>query len=68
MDDSGKAVERHARLKEIFLRAVELDEEDRRRFVEDACGEDAELRAELESLLNHHTRIEAELDPTARLP
>ena len=67
MDGSGKAIERHARLKELFLGAAELDGEDRRRFVEEACGEDAELRAELESLLDHHTRIEAEVDPNARV-
>lgn len=58
MDENGKAIERHARLKELFLWAVELDMEDQRRFVEDVCGEDAELRAELESLLDHHLQIE----------
>ena len=46
--------ERHARLKALFLRALELDEKDRSRFVYDACKAEPELRAELESLLAHH--------------
>ena len=51
LDRNCKTVERHTRLKELFFRAIELDQKDRRRFVVEACGEDAELRAELESLL-----------------
>lgn len=55
---NDKAVNRHARLRELFLRAVELDAEDRRRFVVEACGEDAELLADLESLMDHHLQVE----------
>ena len=53
-NQSSGVAERYARLKQLFFGAVELDGADRRRFVEEACGEDAELRAELESLLDCH--------------
>ena len=46
--------ERHARLKELFLQAIELEEGARGPFVQAACGVDLDLRAELESLLRHH--------------
>lgn len=49
-----QAIEHHVRLKELFFVAVELDGEERRRFVKSACGEDHALRADLESLLRHH--------------
>lgn len=49
--------EHHARLKKLFFQAIELEEEEeRRRFLDEACGADCELRAELESLLSHHRR------------
>ena len=46
--------ERHARLKELFLRVIELEEEARGPFIDTACGDDADLRSELESLLKYH--------------
>jgi len=46
--------ERHARLKELFLRVIEVEEEARGPFIAAACGDDAELRSELESLLKYH--------------
>ena len=49
-----QGIEYHARLKQLFFVAVELDGEERRRFVMWACCEDRELRADLESLLRHH--------------
>ena len=56
-DDEGSEIsERHARLRRLFFLAIGLEEEGRQTFVEEACGEDAELRAELESLLDHHRR------------
>jgi hypothetical protein len=58
LDRYDKAAEWHARLKELFFRGVELDRESRRRFVAEACGDDIELRGELESLLDHHLQIE----------
>lgn len=63
---NDEAVERHARLRELFLRAVELNLEDRQCFLDEACGEDGELRLELESLLDHHLRIEIPEQPDAR--
>ncbi len=51
------AIEYHARLKELFLVAVELAGEEQSRFVKSACGEDRELHADLESLLRHHHRV-----------
>jgi len=46
--------ERHARLKTLFLRVIELDEAARGPFLDAECGGDAGLRADLESLLEHH--------------
>ena len=42
--------EHHARVKELFFHAIELEEEERRRFLDEACGADCELRAELGSV------------------
>jgi tetratricopeptide (TPR) repeat protein len=44
----------HARAKDIFLDAVDISAADRHAFVERACGADAALRAEVESLLKFH--------------
>ncbi len=44
--------DRHARLRELFDSAIKLDSDSRQSFIEDACGGDAELRTELESLLH----------------
>ena len=52
-----QAIEYHARLKELFFVAVELDGEEQGRFVKSACGGDLELHADLESLLRHHHRV-----------
>ena len=50
------------RIEELFHGARELDPDDRARFLDDACGDDRDLRVEIESLLHHadnHTeRIE----------
>ena len=48
--------ERRARLKDLFFRAIELEERNRRRFLDETCGADSELRDELESLLRYHQR------------
>jgi serine/threonine-protein kinase len=45
--------ERHRRAKEIFLAALELEGSRRSDAVREACGEDGELRAEVESLLSY---------------
>jgi len=45
---------RWRRLEEIFAAARGLDGEARERFLDEACGGDSELRAEVASLLLHH--------------
>jgi serine/threonine protein kinase len=42
------------RLREIFERALPLDAERRREFLDGACGADASLRAQVEKLLSAH--------------
>ncbi len=44
---------RGMRVKELFQQAVELRPAERTTFLERACGSDAELRAEVQSLLTH---------------
>lgn len=44
--------ERHARISELFLAVRELTPEDRTAFLDDACGDDVELRSEVEALLS----------------
>ena len=43
--------ERFARLGEIFAHARDLPEDRRAAYVREACGDDAELRTEVEELL-----------------
>ncbi|MCP4203891.1 MAG: protein kinase [bacterium] len=42
-----------SRIRELFAAAVLLDPEERSAFLNDNCGEDAALRREVESLLDH---------------
>ena len=51
----------HERAKELFLHALSLPAGERSAFVADACGTDAQLRREVESLLEFH-------DTTGSLP
>ncbi|MHB8679776.1 MAG: serine/threonine-protein kinase [Rudaea sp.] len=53
---------RFARLQELFDAAIALAPEQRVRFVEQACGDDAALRAELEALLAADAQVH---DPLA---
>ena len=46
--------ERYAEIKRLFLHAIELAEDERTRFLDEACRTDAELRDQLESLLENH--------------
>ncbi len=46
--------ERHLRISELFEAARRLPAKDRAAFLEESCDGDAELRAEVESLLAHH--------------
>ncbi|MCA9119985.1 MAG: serine/threonine protein kinase [Planctomycetaceae bacterium] len=43
--------ERYSRVKDIFLQACELAEADRRALLAEQCGDDVELKQEVESLL-----------------
>jgi hypothetical protein len=45
--------ERYERVKAILLRIVDLPEAERGAVLEQACGADRELRAEVEALLAH---------------
>jgi non-specific serine/threonine protein kinase/serine/threonine-protein kinase len=45
--------ERYERVSKLFTRALELDGEQRDDFLSDACHDDPDLRAEVESLLAH---------------
>jgi tetratricopeptide (TPR) repeat protein len=45
--------ERHERVAELFLAVCEKPLDERRSFLAEACGDDSELRAEVESLLAH---------------
>jgi eukaryotic-like serine/threonine-protein kinase len=46
--------DRHQRVKQIFLEACERDKSSRAAFLCGACGDDDELRLQVESLLEHH--------------
>jgi serine/threonine protein kinase/predicted Zn-dependent protease len=55
--------------KSIFLKAVEAaSDEERRAYLDTACGEDAALRREVEGLLAHHGRLGAFLESPAADP
>lgn len=45
--------ERRRRTESLFLDAVDLPIDDRTRFLEESCGDDSEIRREVESLLRH---------------
>lgn len=47
----------HSRAKDVFVHAIELPHEERRGFLDEACGQDEELRGEVESLLSHHEPV-----------
>jgi WD40 repeat protein/serine/threonine protein kinase len=50
---------------ELFAAAIEKPVEERRAFLDDACGRDALLRAQLESLVAAHDRPDSLLDEPA---
>jgi eukaryotic-like serine/threonine-protein kinase len=53
------------RVKEIFQRALELDESRRAEFLERSCGDDEQLRREVESLLSQDKKAEHFIDSPA---
>lgn len=57
--------ERHAQIGRLFDQALELAPADRRAFLIQACGLDAELRDEVEKLLSHHGEDQEFLDRPA---
>ena len=44
----------YSKVKDIFARAVELEDSERSAFLARECGDDSELRREIDSLLEHH--------------
>ncbi len=52
--------ERWRRVEELYHRALELDPDRRSDWLENSCGGDAALRGEVESLLAHDKKAEAE--------
>lgn len=44
----------HRRVKEIFLEVCGMSRRDQKRFLDAACAEEAQTRAEVESLLRYH--------------
>ncbi len=57
--------ERWQRVKDIFSAASELDPVAAGTYLDEACGDDAELRTEVDSLLNAHMADEAIVDRPA---
>jgi hypothetical protein len=53
---------------EIFKAAIKLPPEKRAEFLAQACGDDLELRREVELLLQAHEKSESFLEPAALLP
>ena len=57
--------ERWQRVKEVFSAASALSESERARYLDEACGSDADLRAEVVSLLGVHDQSDAVVDRPA---
>ena len=51
--------DRWKQVKQIFQSAIELPSSERGAFVSEACGEDLELRSEVESLISSHNRADS---------
>ena len=50
--------EQWERVQDLFLQAVDLPAEERGSFLDRVCGEDSQLRREIDSLLAHDTGVE----------
>lgn len=57
--------ERWSRIKDIFAAALDREPTQRASYVEEACGDDAELRAEVSSLLEAHDTAGAFIEEEA---
>src|SRR4030095_11822891 len=53
----------HQRAKDLCLQALSTPDVDRNAFLESTCGEDVDLRHEVESLLAFHQEEEEEVTP-----
>ena len=51
-----------AEINRLYNAAVEAEEKERAAFLEKACGEDAELRREVESLLRYDKQAQQFID------
>ena len=51
-----------AEIKRLYNAAVEAQENERAAFLEKACGEDSELRREVESLLRYDKQAQQFID------
>ncbi len=65
-------MDRHDRLTDLFLQAIEVNPEEREDFLARSCGDDVALREEIESLLHHREKAfgvlgEKDLDVHAHL-
>ena len=59
---------RYSQVRDLLLKVLELDPAQRDAFLADACGEDAELRHEVEDLLSHESTEAGFLHTGAVLP
>lgn len=57
--------QRMQQIEKLYLEASELDENKRNEFLDEACGEDEELRKEIDSLLMHEKKTESFLEFSA---
>ena len=68
MASAGMTPERWAQVKRLMQAALDLPEAERAAWLESACGGDAALRGEVESLLLAHRNASGFLDDPASLP
>ena len=59
------AIDRWQRIKAVFNDAVERPEHERDAFVDETCGDDSEVKAEVVRLLRLHDDSGVFLDPPA---
>ncbi len=57
--------DRHARIAEVFAAARRVEGAARTRLLAEQCGQDADLRSEVEALLDHHAAPRVNLDQPA---
>ena len=60
--------EQWAKVKEMFYAALELPESEREKFIENSCGGDEDLLAEVKTLFDAHDEAEAFIESPALAP